>query len=206
VVACPLPAATNACPALRERLGTLVAEHRYTQAITVTVGTTRPAETPAYVVLMPSCEDREIAYFFVETNKSPDRAPAGHGLLGVGWEMDASAAWMDRSDEEIVQRTLETALRVFPELTGTVDYTHVRRWRLALPHHPPGGFARIGALNDRLDPTSRIQFAGDYLAAEGQNSAIGLGTRAAENLERGRRRLVETTAAPPIGAGIRGDS
>jgi protoporphyrinogen/coproporphyrinogen III oxidase len=189
VVACPLPAATAVCAALTERLGPLIDEHRYTQAISVTIGTTRPAQTPAYFVLMPSCEDREIAYFFVDNNKSADRAPAGHGLLGVGWEMDASAEWMDCSDERIVERTLETAWRVFPELRGTVDFTHVRRWRLALPHHPPGAFARIGAFNERLDPESRLQFAGDYLAAEGQNSAVALGTRAAANLERVRPRL-----------------
>ena len=184
VVACPLPSAAAICPDHRHVLGPLADHLRYNQSIVVSIGTTTPPESPVYAVQMPACEDREIAALFVNSNKAPDRAPAGHGLLGVMWEQDGALAWMDRSDEEIVERTMRTVLRVFPELRGTVDWTHVQRWHRALPLHDVGSFKRIRELNAAIDPRSRVQFTGDYRAMDGQNSAIELGTRVAADLQR----------------------
>jgi oxygen-dependent protoporphyrinogen oxidase len=184
VVATPLPVAATICAPARTQLGPLNDALGFTQAINVAIGTTRPANTPAFLVQLPATEDHEICMIIIENNKAPDRAPAGHGLLSVSWEMSAAAAWMQRSDDELIARSLQTVLRLFPELQGTVDFTYVRRWPVALPQTRVGVYQRIAEFTSNIDPTSRIQFAGDYLSQTGQNTAVAWGNRAAANLHR----------------------
>ena len=184
VVATPLPVTATICGPAREQLAPLNHALRFTQAINVAIGTTRPANTPAFLVQLPAAEDSEICMIIVENNKAPDRAPAGHGLLSVSWEMSAAAAWTQHSDDELIERALQTVLRLFPELRGTVDFTYVRRWPVALPHTRVGVYQRIAEFTSTIDPASRIQFAGDYLSQTGQNTAVAWGNRAAANLDR----------------------
>ena len=100
---------------------------------------------------------------------------------------------MERSDEEIVERTLQTVFKLFPELRGTVDFTSVARMPVALQTLDVGAFKRIAAFQAALDPRSRVQFAGDFMSDPGQNTGIALAGRAAENL----RPLLRGAAPPP---------
>jgi protoporphyrinogen/coproporphyrinogen III oxidase len=189
VVACPLGAATRICSGHSDLLGPLDDSLSYTQAISVALGTTQRPDCPALMIQFPSREDRDVALTFLDHNKGPERAPAGHGLFTADWEMTASADAMSRSDEELIERSTRSLLRVFPELAGTVDFAHVRRWDLALVHTKIGAFKKIGEFNAALDPAAPVQFAADYMSEAGQNTAITFGTRAAENLIRARRVL-----------------
>lgn len=180
VVACPVPEATRICPGQRHRLAPLNERLSFTRAINVSVGTVRAPDTPAFLVQLPRSEDREIGMIIVESNKAADRAPEGHGLFTLSWEMSAASAWYDRSDEDIVARTLETLERVFGDLG--VELTYVRRWPLALPHTRPGVYRAIAEFTEGLDAGTAIQFAGDWLSQTGQNTAVAWGERAARNL------------------------
>lgn len=197
VLACPLPVALEVLddpPSELVRLGETL---RFTKAINVAIGTTRRPDTPAFLIQLPRGEDREIAMLVLEHNKAPDRAPAGHGLTTVSWEMSSARAWYDAPDEELVGRSLRTLERVFPEVAGTVDMTFVRRWPIGLPHTRPGVYRAIGDLAGAIDDAAPVQFAGDYLSQTGQNTAVAWGQRAAANLvaqQRGRR--PRTTDAP----------
>jgi oxygen-dependent protoporphyrinogen oxidase len=182
VITAPLPIATAICPDRAAVLRPLNEAMTYTQSITVAIGTTVLPRTPAMLIQLPSCEDPDIALMFVEHNKAPDRAPEGHGLIGCDWETGAAEKWMGASDEEIVDHTLTSVRRVFPEIGDRVDFTDVSRWPRALPMTTVGAYRRIGEFNAALDPGDRIQFAADYMSAAGQNTAIEFGTRAAANL------------------------
>jgi oxygen-dependent protoporphyrinogen oxidase len=182
VVTCPLPEATAICVDDRSVLGPLENSLGYTQCIGVAVGTTRPPDCPAFLVMFPSVEDPDIALMFLDHNKAPDRAPAGHGLLSCLWETGASERMIDASDEQVVQHTLATVFEVFPELRDTVEFTHVTRWRRALPFTRIGAYQDIGRLNAALDPASPVQYAADFMSAAGQNTAVEFGNRAARNL------------------------
>lgn len=182
VVATPLPAAVTICPDRHHVLAPLAATLDYTQAITVAIGTrTRPA-SPAMLIQYPSGEDAEIALTFLEHNKAPDRAPAGRGLFGLDWEAGASARWMDAPDEAVVDRSLATLRRTFPELSDEPLFASVTRWTRALPRTAVGAYRAIGAFTASLDPADHIQFASDYMSAAGQNTAVVFGNRAASNL------------------------
>jgi protoporphyrinogen/coproporphyrinogen III oxidase len=110
----------------------------------------------------------------------------------VCFEMSAAAAWMQRSDDALIARSLQTVLRLFPELQGTVDFTYVRRWPMALPQTRVGVYQRIAEFTSSIDPRSRIQFAGDYLSQTGQNTAVAWGNRAAANLHSHHGHWIQT--------------
>jgi oxygen-dependent protoporphyrinogen oxidase len=184
VVTCPLPEATAICVDDRGILGPLDKSLGYTQCISVAVGTTRPPDCPAFLVMFPSVEDPDIALMFLDHNKARDRAPAGHGLLSCLWETGASTRMIDASDEEVVAHTLATVFEVFPELRDTVEFTHVTRWRRALPFTRIGAYQDIGRLSATLDPAASVQYAADFMSAAGQNTAVESGNRAARNLIR----------------------
>jgi oxygen-dependent protoporphyrinogen oxidase len=182
VVTCPLPEATAICPDDRHVLGPLNENLTYTQCINVAIGTTRPTDCPAFLVMFPSVEDPDIALMFLDHNKAPDRAPAGHGLLSCMWETGASERMIDAPDEAVVAHTLATVFDVLPELHGNVAFTDVTRWRRALPFTRIGAYRDIGRLNAQLDPDSPVQYAADFMSAAGQNTAVEFGNRAARNL------------------------
>lgn len=182
VVTCPLPEATDICVDDRPVLEPLNGSLGYTQCVSVAIGTTRLPDCPAFLVMFPSVEDADIALMFLDHNKAPDRAPAGHGLLSCLWETGASGRMIDAPDEALIERTLATVFDVFPELRGTVAFTHVTRWRRALPFTRIGAYRDIGRFNAALDATSPVQYAADFMSAAGQNTAVEFGDRAARNL------------------------
>ncbi|MHB8694710.1 MAG: FAD-dependent oxidoreductase, partial [Solirubrobacteraceae bacterium] len=170
-----------------------------TQCLSVAVATSVQPVTPALVVQLPPREDPTVALMFLNHNKSPDRAPPGRGLIECCWEDRASRASFDAGDEEIAARTLRSVLRVFPELQDQIEFTHVTRWALALPHTRIGSYKLIGELNARIDPTSKIQFAADYMSAAGQNTAVAFGTRAAQALiDAHRSGAINAAVQPPL--------
>jgi protoporphyrinogen/coproporphyrinogen III oxidase len=182
VVTCPLPEATAICVDDRPVLEPLNDSLGYTQCVSVAIGTTRRPDCPAFLLMFPSVEDPDIALMFLDHNKAQDRAPAGHGLLSCLWETGASGRMIDAPDEALIERTLATVFDVFPELRGTVAFTHVTRWRRALPFTRIGAYRDIGRFNAALDPTSPVQYAADFMSAAGQNTAVEFGDRAASKL------------------------
>jgi oxygen-dependent protoporphyrinogen oxidase len=182
VVSCVLPEAVAICPDDRNLLESLSGSLDYTQCVSVAIGTSRPPDCPAFLLMFPSSENSDIALIFLDHNKSRDRAPAGRGLLSCLWETGASERMIDGPDEVLVEHTLASVYASFPELRGTVDYTHVTRWRRALPFTRLGSYREIGRLNALLDPNSPVQYAADFMSAAGQNTAVEFGTRAARHL------------------------
>jgi oxygen-dependent protoporphyrinogen oxidase len=181
VIAAPLPVAAAICPDRAALLTPLNARLGYTTGLTVALGYGRRPDTRSMLVQLPGVEDPDVALMFVDHNKAADRAPAGKALIGTCWETDAARAWMDRPDTEIVAHTDVSVRRVFGDL-GAVEFSHVTRWDRALPLTGVGAYRLIGEFNAAVDPADRIQFAGDYLSAAGQHTAIKFGGMAAARL------------------------
>ena len=182
IVTCVLPEAAKICADDREALESLNRNLDYTQCVSVAIGTTRAPGCPAWLMMFPSVENSDVALMFLDHNKARDRAPAGHGLLSCLWETGVSGRMIDEPDEVLVDHTLRTVFEVFPELRDEVDYTHVTRWRHALPFTRIGAYKEIGRLNAAIDPRSPIQYAADFMSAAGQNTAVEFGNRAARNV------------------------
>jgi oxygen-dependent protoporphyrinogen oxidase len=181
VVACPLPIAAGICQE-HDDLARLAKEVEFGSVVSVVIGTSTRPTTPAFLILLPTEDDEEVAAVYLEHNKLPGRAPDGHGLFVVHWDMSSAPNWITKSDEELVQRALETTTRIFPEVRDKVEMTYVQRWPVALPMTRTGAFRAIGEFTNLLDPNSRIQFAGDWLSQTGQNTAVSWAQKAANQL------------------------
>lgn len=185
VMACPLPDAASICPE-QALLVPLMKALTYTQCVTVALAFKTRPDCASFLVQMPTCEDPDVALMFLDHNKSSDRAPPGKALIDCHWETDAASSVIDEPDECIIDRSMKTVLRVFPELQGQLEFGHVTRWKHALPWTRVGSYRLIADFNAGLDPTSPIQYASDYMSSAGQNSVIALGRRAAENIVKTR--------------------
>jgi oxygen-dependent protoporphyrinogen oxidase len=187
IVATTLPVAAAICPGEGSRLRALNDAFGYVPSITVAIGTRVKPACPAVLVQFSAWDNETIAYSFLEHNKRADRAPAGHGLITSTWESGAAQKMFEATDEEIVEKTMQSVRALFPEAAESVDMTHVTRWAAAAPNLAPGCYQSIAAFNSRPDQPPRIQFAGDFVGPPGQHGAVINGTRAASNLVEGLR-------------------
>jgi oxygen-dependent protoporphyrinogen oxidase len=71
---------------------------------------------------------------------------------------------------------------MFPGVSSTIRFAHVQRWRHALLFTPSGRYGSLARFRAGIAPSSRVRFAGDWLAASSTNSAIATGDRAAADL------------------------
>lgn len=182
IVACPLQAASKISLGHNKVFDQISQKLDYTSAITVSIGTSVKPNSDAFVISLPACDNPVIALIFMDHNKCEDRSPEDRFLINVHWEAEASAKHLAQGDDFIVEKTLGYVLNIFPEINGSIEMTHVKRWTRALPKTRPGAYQLIAKLVASIDSASPIQYAGDYLSAAGQNTAIEMGHRAAINL------------------------
>ena len=182
VVAVPLPVAHEICPGYRTLLTPLNESLEFTECLSVAIGTSAVPDCPSWIVQVSSRDFPNVAQIVLEHNKAPENAPDGHGLFSCLWEKDASARHRDASDEFICEETFKSVCKAFPEVEGTADFFEVKRWKHAIPWTKIGSYRQIARFNGAIDPAARVQFAGDYMSATGQHTAIQFGTQAANNL------------------------
>ena len=182
VVATPLPVACEICPDDHELLMPLNEALVYNECLSVAIGTKKVPDCPAWIVQVSSKDFPEVAQIVLEHNKTADYAPEGHGMFTCLWEKDASVEHWDDSDEFIYEETFKAICKVFPELEGSTDFFEIKRWKYAIPFTRIGSYKKIADFNSLINPSARLQFAGDYMSATGQHTAVQFGTLAAKNL------------------------
>lgn len=184
VIATQLPEATELAPELVHAMAPLAEPLTYNRAVLVHLGFRKRTSTQALGVLVGTVEHPQIALVWLEHNKLPEAAPAGHSLFTIYFEESGLDSVEPNIDSRFVNIALAFVTRLFPEIAGECDLQQVVRWQRAIPHPAPGIYAAIHQMKLRLDPSARIQLAGDYFTCTGQNSAIHWGKVAADNLIR----------------------
>lgn len=182
VMATRLHEAMTIDPALRTLAGSLGEKLVYNRAWVVHLGYRVAPALKVVGSLIPTTECPEIGLLWLEHNKNPDRVPAGHALFSVYSDEAANHRCFGAPDADLVALATAFVERLFPELRGQQDLTHITRWPCAIPNPSPGIYKEVAAMKSRIDPESPVQIAGDYLTCTGQNSAIYYGKRAAEDL------------------------
>ncbi|MFD5317657.1 protoporphyrinogen/coproporphyrinogen oxidase [Streptomyces sp. NPDC127098] len=198
VVALPGPIAARLCPGLAPASLAYLENLPYVPDIHVYFGVdSKPSET-ATCVLFPTREHADLGVITFNHNFAPGRAPAGHALLTSYYRYPWAIRHWDTDDDTVVELTHEVHRQAWPELARHIeahqDMAYVQRWKNGVILRKPGDYARLREFNRGLDPRSRIQLAGDYLAFSATNSALVTGERAAD-----RVRQVVTTGV--VGAG-----
>lgn len=192
VVALPGPIAARLCPGMAPDSRSYLANVPYVPDIHVYFGVDSKPDETATCVLFPQREHADLGVITFNHNFAPGRAPAGHGLLTSYYRYPWAMAHWEDDDEAVVEQTHEVHRQAWPEMARHIeahqDMAYVQRWKNAVILRKPGDYARLRAFNQGLDPRSRIQLAGDYLAFSATNSSLVTGESAATRV----RRLVTT--------------
>ena len=184
VLATELPHALEIYAAARSDLSPLAEIYQCNRGLCVHLGYKAATHTKALMAMMPPSENKEISLFFFEHNKGPDRAPPGHSMITVFFDDTAADRPWALSDEALIRDTAANVEKILPELAGHLEMSHVTRWPLGLTNPGPGSFKAIHAVNQKLNPADRVQYAGDYRSTAGQNSAVACGNNVARDLIR----------------------
>lgn len=179
-------------PGQREVIDTI----RYSIGIGVHFGLSRPPAEPSVFVCQSQRDEPDLHLAILDHNKAPGRAPEGAGLVSTFWRHHWGRAHWDDSDEQLVASAMPAVSRLFPGMDTDIAFAHVQRWKHALLYAPPGRYSSLGRFHDATPATSRVRFAGDWLATSSTNSAIATGDRAAEDLRAATGRPATGRPAP----------
>jgi len=182
VLATTLPQALAIHPEGAAQMHPLAEMISYNRGLCVHLGYRAATATKALMVMMPPGEEPEIALFFLEHNKGPDRAPPGHSLITVFFDHTAVERPWNLADDTLAGETAAKVEKVLPELAGHLEMSHVTRWPLGLTNPGLGIYKAMSAVNASFDPSAVIQFAGDYRSTAGQNSAVAWGNNVARGI------------------------
>jgi oxygen-dependent protoporphyrinogen oxidase len=120
----------------------------------------------------------------LDHNKAPGRVPADTAMISVYWHRDWADRYWDSDDDKIVPDAVTAVAKVLPDIVGHVVNGYVWRWDPCTVARPVGGFAELADFASRLDPSARIQLAGDYFAITTVENSLASGTAAASRLIR----------------------
>ncbi|MFF8414800.1 protoporphyrinogen/coproporphyrinogen oxidase [Streptomyces omiyaensis] len=153
----------------------------------------------AYALLTPECEEPLLSCVLADHLKSPDRAPAGRGLVSLLASPRRIPELVAAGEEETARRLAAAAERYVPGLGAALTAAHVHHWPQAMPELTPGALALRAAFLRR--PARAVEYAGDWVAARpSSEGAARSGAHAAARVlahlapRRGRTARQETAA------------
>ncbi len=158
----------------------------YSRSVVVSFGVSRPPEDePAMWLNLPrGSASPDLAAVVLEHNKAPGRVPPGRGMITTFWMRDWSRRRWDQDDAVLAREAVDAARKVLPTLGDEVEMTSVRRWDPCVSVRPPGGYRALREFTRGLDPSSRIQLAGDYFTSISTNGSLCTGESAAARVAR----------------------
>lgn len=139
----------------------------------------RPPEgVPTPGVFIPRKEDPEVAAIGYNHSTTSEDV----WFLRISMKTHVIRRNLDTPDDVWIDRMIESASRLYPDVADVVTDAHVTRWRDALPAFPPGSIRRMAEFM-ALPPQRGVAFCGDYLATGATSAAYQSGLRAAEEID-----------------------
>jgi oxygen-dependent protoporphyrinogen oxidase len=152
---------------------------RYRRLGSICLGLSRRPPDPATYFLVPPAEDPDTIAVVADHNKSPGRAPDTKGLLTVLLSHEYLERSEDLSDEQVLDRAIQSVERYHGRLADQVEEHAAVRWAEAVPTIDKGRFRLIAEFTRKLDRRARVQFASDLDRIPGLNGALVSGRQAA---------------------------
>lgn len=147
-------------------------------------------DEPSVLIQVPRAVDPGLCVVTFDHNSSPSVAPPGRGKVASYWHHLWCEPRQEHTDDELLAEMYPSLEKVVPGLPDLVEFARIDRWSPSVLRSRPGTYARIAEFTERIDPSSPIQLAGDYLTASSTNGCAISGKLAAERLltQESRRR------------------
>jgi protoporphyrinogen/coproporphyrinogen III oxidase len=185
VLAVPGPAVSALYPQLDPvQRKVLDHEFEFSTAYVAHLALERRPGCPAMVVPVPRVEHPDLCVITLGHAMDPEAAPPGKGVIAAFWRHEWSVGHTGLPDDELVGLMTPAIERVLPEVGDGVRFAHLERWYPSVLRSYPGVYRHVAEFAARLDPTRRVQLAGDYLTASSTNGASVAGEAAAARLRR----------------------
>ncbi|MGI9590785.1 MAG: FAD-dependent oxidoreductase [Myxococcota bacterium] len=164
----------------------MLADVRFTGAVTLCVATCRPLSPRPLEIRVPHVEGLPLETALLEPGMAGGRIPDGYGMVTA----HATGAYGDRAqrlpDETLEKELLDALERIQPGVRATVDFTRVFRTGAARPRFDVGHYRRLrryhSVESERLAEGRRLVVAGDWRMEPSWNGAVASGVRAAQAL------------------------
>ncbi len=156
-----------------------VANARYRSCLSVLLGFERELPALPYHALLDPEQRHPLTWLSIESQKCPDRAPAGGTALVAQMSPPYSFNFYRQDNDEIVRDVLVYLGRLFGEdRLGKPVVQDVKRWK----YSQPDSVAMFDAVNE---PGTRMVIAGDGLTGGRVENAFESGVKAARLLIEG---------------------
>jgi oxygen-dependent protoporphyrinogen oxidase len=134
-------------------------------------------DDPSYAVLPDRADGYRLSFLTLPQNKLPQSAPLTYvqcyvlGPLGAGI--------IDEGDDTITGRVAQDLERIFPGVSGDVDWVRVDRYQHGFPHFGPGAYGRALEFRESVRSIHGLAVAGDFIEGGLLEGAALSGKRAA---------------------------
>jgi len=162
----------------------------------------RPANPATYIMVSPR-ENRDLSGCIVDHLKANGRVPEGKGMITVFCRHEWCLEHLEAPDQTILDQVFRFLEPYYGDLSGTLEDYEIGRWRRVVPIMTKGRFAAIDAYMRSIDPSARVQFAGDLGPIPGVNAALVSGRGAAERILSQTPERSGTAVTLPTPAGAR---
>ncbi|MDT8979063.1 oleate hydratase [Paenibacillus sp. chi10] len=156
---------------------------RYTTNVTTIIGYEKAPEQQAYGFAVPSVLNSDLAAIGWDHLKGPNRAPSGQGIAVAMPTHSYSQANWSKADQEIENDVKRMVGQFYPIQDTRLMFTHIQRWRHAMPIQYPGwARSRDKALKAIRPENPKLFVCGDYWAGPTTEHALYSGYQAAEEV------------------------
>lgn len=177
VVAVPSPALAPLYEGWTEVERRFLDDFGYSAFPIVTLRFRRPVDDPSYAVLPDRVDGYRLSFLTLPQNKLPRCAPPECVQCYVLGPLGAQI--VDEDDDTIIQRVAQDLARVFPGVSGDVDWVRVDRYRHGFPHYSPGAYGRALEFRESARSIQGLAVAGDFIEGGLLEGAALSGKRAA---------------------------
>ncbi|WP_428309737.1 protoporphyrinogen/coproporphyrinogen oxidase [Hydrocarboniphaga sp.] len=155
---------------------------QYSRSVNVHFGLSRRPTIPALYIMVPKRECTDVTTIFLDHLKSPDRAPPGKGMVSVFLRAEWCDQRYDTPDKNVIDEVLGKLKPYLGDLGSSAEEIVVQRWANCALLVKPGIFAAMSRHYRSINPTARVQLAGDYAPFSSVNTAVVSGENAAKLL------------------------
>lgn len=180
VIATPPAQALPLFPQMIREQHEYFASATYSKSVNVHFALSKPPAPDALYIMVPKRENPDVTTIFQDHLKSPDRAPAGKGMVSVFMR----AGWCEQNyeapDHKVIDDIASKLKPYFGDLQSQAEHIVTQRWPQCALLVEPGIFARMSRHYRSINPQARVQFAGDYAPFSSVNTAVVSGENAAK--------------------------
>ena len=169
-------------PKLRDYVPGYSDKLKYIRLASISLAYSKPTNSQAYVVQVPTVESEDMLLVFMQHNKAPDRAPAGSSLITIYTDSLVMDKFMQMPDADVTTWARGEIEKLFPELAGHFQFCSISRWPITGYLANPGFWQRTNEFLQALPKDARVQIGGDLFGAGSMESAVTWGEHAARQL------------------------